>query len=144
MGLSGDDDNDDKIGEPPGDPSESSPRRVFTRDWTVGLDKHKEAIEASKDVLEQIRKIVGSREEDPDMTKKLERLEAQFDALNESVTSIRVSIGKIDTRLDGIERNLVSKGQAAAWALVAGIAVFSAGWWVVQQYLTPLIANLPK
>lgn len=136
--------DDEQHGDPPADPPKGAPRRIFTRDWTVSLDKHKEAIEATKEVLEEIRQIVGTREEDPEMTKKLERLEAQFDALNESVTSIRVSIGKIDTRLDGIERNLVSKGQAAVWALLAGMAVFGAGWWVVQQYLTPLIANLPK
>jgi hypothetical protein len=39
---------------------------------------------------------------------------------------------------------MLTKGQMAIYTLVAGIAVFAAGWWVVQQYLAPLVANLPK
>ncbi len=59
--------------------------------------------------------------------------------LERDVTDLRVSVGKIETRLDSMEKNMLTKGQAATYLLIAGIAVFGAGWWVVQQYLAPLL-----
>ncbi|MDD2113796.1 hypothetical protein NP554_18640 [Pseudomonas asiatica] len=130
--------------KPLGEPPSKTSRHGITKDLAYSVEIQEKAIELSDEIMERIRQIVGSGEDDSELTKQLERLETQFDALNQSVTEIRVSIGKIDTRLDGIEKNLVSKGQVAIWALLAGMAVFAAGWWVVQQYLAPLLASLGK
>jgi hypothetical protein len=64
--------------------------------------------------------------------------------LERDMTDMKVALGKVETRLENIELNMLTKGQMAIYTLVAGIAVFAAGWWVVQQYLAPLVANLPK
>lgn len=64
--------------------------------------------------------------------------------LERDMTDMKVALGKVETRLENIEQHMLTKGQMAIYALIAGIAVFSAGWWVVQQYLAPLVANLPK
>ncbi|WP_417216614.1 hypothetical protein [Alcanivorax sp.] len=56
-----------------------------------------------------------------------------------STTKLTASVRKIDASLARIERNMLTKGQAAIYLLIAGIAVFGAGWWVVQQYLAPLL-----
>lgn len=64
--------------------------------------------------------------------------------LERDMTDAKVALAKVETRLENIERTMLTKGQTAAYALIAGIGVFGAGWWVVQQYLAPLVANLPK
>ncbi len=56
-----------------------------------------------------------------------------------STTKLTASVRKIDASLARIERNMLTKGQAATCLLIAGIVVFGAGWWVVQQYLAPLL-----
>lgn len=64
--------------------------------------------------------------------------------LEHDMTDVKVALGKVETRLSHIEQTMLTKGQTAVYALLAGIAVFGAGWWVVQQYLAPLVAALPK
>ncbi|HTN30065.1 MAG TPA: hypothetical protein VL178_04420 [Pseudomonas sp.] len=64
--------------------------------------------------------------------------------LERDMTDVKVTLGKVETRLANIEQNMLTKGQMAIYALTGGIAVFGAGWWVVQQYLAPLVASLPK
>lgn len=64
--------------------------------------------------------------------------------LERDMTDVKVSLGKVETRLGHIDENMLTKGRAAVLALSAGIAVFAGGWWIVQQYLAPLVANLPK
>lgn len=64
--------------------------------------------------------------------------------LERDLTDVKVSLGKVETRLENIEKTMLTKGQTAIYTLLAGIAVFSGGWWIVQQYLAPLIAALPN
>ena len=64
--------------------------------------------------------------------------------LERDMTEVKVSLGKVETRLGHIDANMLTKGRAAVLALSAGIAVFAGGWWIVQQYLAPILANLPK
>ena len=71
-------------------------------------------------------------------------LDTRLTNLERDMTDVKVAIGKVETRIEHIETHMLTKGQTAAYALVAGIAVFGAGWWVVQQYLAPLVAGLPK
>lgn len=71
-------------------------------------------------------------------------MESRIINLEHAMTDVKVALGKVETRLEHIERTMLTRGQMAVYALLAGIAVFGAGWWVVQQYLAPLVANLPK
>jgi len=64
--------------------------------------------------------------------------------LERDMTDIKVALGKVETRLENIEKTMLTKGQTAVYSLLAGMAVFGAGWWIVQQYLAPLVANIPK
>ncbi|WP_010226240.1 hypothetical protein [Pseudomonas donghuensis] len=64
--------------------------------------------------------------------------------LERDVTDAKIALAKVETRLENIEKTMLTKGQTAVYALIAGIAVFGAGWWVVQQYLAPLVANIAK
>lgn len=71
-------------------------------------------------------------------------LDTRIINLERDMTDAKVALAKVETRLENIERTMLTKGQTAAYALIAGMAVFGAGWWVVQQYLAPLVANIPK
>lgn len=73
------------------------------------------------------------RREDPDMASQLANLETQ-------VGDIRVGMGKVETKLEYIEKNMLTKGRAAIIALGVVLGVFAGGWWVVQQYLSPILA----
>ncbi|MBO2578161.1 hypothetical protein [Shewanella algae] len=75
-------------------------------------------------------------------------MESRIIRLEDNVTDIKVSAGKIETRLDNIEKNMLTKGMAAIYALTSLLAVASAlagsTWWIVQQYLGPILKSMPK
>lgn len=75
-------------------------------------------------------------------------MDGRIRALESGMTDAKVSLGKIETRLEHIEKNMVTKGQMAIWALLGLIAFggSTAGgvWWIVQQYLSPILKALPK
>lgn len=71
-------------------------------------------------------------------------MQTRITNLERDMTDVKVALGKVETRLETIEKTMLTKGQTAVYALIAGIAVFGAGWWIVQQYLAPLVANIPK
>lgn len=68
--------------------------------------------------------------------------------LERDMTDVKVAVGKVETRLENIEKNMVTKSQIASWALgsllVVGGSFFAAVWWVVQQYLAPILAAIGK
>lgn len=71
-------------------------------------------------------------------------MDGRIQALENGMTDVKVALGKIETRLDHIERNMVTKGQLSLYALLAVLAVLGGGWWIVQQYLSPILQALPK
>lgn len=73
-------------------------------------------------------------------------MDARIRALENGMTDVKVSMGKIETRLDHIEKHMVTKGQMAIWALL-GIftlvaSTVSGVWWMVQQYLGPILRTI--
>ncbi|WP_372438232.1 hypothetical protein ACCM60_14145 [Pseudomonas chlororaphis subsp. aureofaciens] len=75
-------------------------------------------------------------------------MDGRLRALESGMTDVKVSLGKIETRLDHIEKNMVTKGQIALWALFGLLAVGGSTvggiWWMVQQYLAPILKSLPS
>ena len=61
-----------------------------------------------------------------DMERRIERLEDLTDDL-------RMGMIRVDSRLENIEKNMLTRAQAAMAALVAVLAVLGGGWWMVQQ-----------
>lgn len=64
--------------------------------------------------------------------------------LERDMTEVRISLGKVETRLDNIQKPMLTKGRAAVLALGIAATVLGGGWWIVQQYLAPILANLPN
>lgn len=73
-------------------------------------------------------------------------MDGRLRALESGMTDVKVSLGKIETRLDHIEKNMVTKGQLASWALFGLLAIVGSTvggiWWMAQQYLAPLLKSI--
>ena len=69
------------------------------------------------------------------MERRVERLESITDDL-------RMGMVRVESRLDNIEKNMLTRAQAAIAALVAVLAVLGGGWWIVQQYLSPILQGV--
>ncbi|MBX9915177.1 MAG: hypothetical protein K2Y25_14885 [Pseudomonadaceae bacterium] len=67
--------------------------------------------------------------------------------INAHITETKVFMGKTDVRLEQVNRDAVTKGQLAIWALgivvTAAGGIFVAGWWMIEKYLLPIIDRLP-
>jgi hypothetical protein len=70
-----------------------------------------------------------------DMERRIERLEGITDDL-------RMGMVRVDSRLENIEKNMLTRAQAAIAALVAVLAVLGGAWWMVQQYLSPILQGV--
>lgn len=64
--------------------------------------------------------------------------------LERDMTDVKVAIGKVETRLEGIQSTMITKGQLAVYALLGLMAMGGGGWWIVQQYLAPILAAIGK
>ncbi len=47
-------------------------------------------------------------------------------------------------RTETIKSNMVTKGQLAMYASAALLAMLGGAWWIVQQYLAPILVELAK
>lgn len=75
-------------------------------------------------------------------------MQARIINLEHAVTDVKVSLGKVETRLQNIEQHMVTKGQMAIWALLGmatvGASIIGSLAWVAQQYLAPILVGLAK
>lgn len=69
---------------------------------------------------------------------------ARLANLERDVTEIKVSMGKIETRIARIESDMFTKQFAGVVAVGIMLTIVGGAWWIVQQYLTPIIQHLPK
>lgn len=63
--------------------------------------------------------------------------------LERDMTDVKVALGKVETRLENIENTMLTKGQMAVYALLGAMGVIGGSWWVIQQYLAPILTRLP-
>ena len=82
----------------------------------------------------------GEPPHDGGMDPRVDRIERAVDRIDGDLTTIKVSIGKIETRMDSVATKTWVMGGAIA-VLVALISGFA---WIAQQYLAPLLAAAGK
>ena len=74
-------------------------------------------------------------------------MENRIANLENGMTDVKVALGKVETRLQSIEQNMVTKGQMAVWAMLGmatvGASIIGSLAWLAQQYLAPILAALP-
>lgn len=75
-----------------------------------------------------------SHDREGDMSDRIVNLESQ-------VSQLRVDMAEVKTKVSHIETTMLTKGRAATIALGVVVSVFLGGWWIVQQYLSPILAS---
>lgn len=71
-----------------------------------------------------------------DMSERISRLETQMDRLQSEVTDLRIGVARIDERLG----HMPTSAAMLTYFGVALVAILAGAWWVVQQYLAPILA----
>ena len=72
------------------------------------------------------------------MNARVDRLERVVDRINDDVTTIKMSIAKIETRMESV----ATKTWVMAGAIAVLVTILSAFAWIAQQYLAPILAAL--
>lgn len=77
----------------------------------------------------------------PEMENRLQRIET---ASNDT----RERLVRVETKIENIEKQMLTKGRAAGWAMAIMASVVSsivgAAWWLMQSYLSPILEQLSK
>ncbi|NMX62311.1 hypothetical protein HBO05_11625 [Pseudomonas sp. WS 5079] len=81
------------------------------------------------------------------MRRDISDLKTDVKAIANDVVDLKIFAKTADLKLDTIDKNMVTKGKIAFWALVGMATVVGsavgAAWWLAQQYLGPLLKALP-
>ena len=81
------------------------------------------------------------------MRRDISDLKSDVKAIASDAVELKISAKTADLKLDAIDKNMITKGKLAFWALIGmATVVGSAGgaaWWLAQQYLGPLLKALP-
>lgn len=77
---------------------------------------------------------------DGGMDPRVDRIERVVDRIDGDLTAIKVSIGKIETRLD----NVATKTWVMGGAIAVLVTLIGGFWWIAQQYLAPILAASGK
>jgi len=82
----------------------------------------------------------GGGPHDRNMELRVDRLERVVERCETDLTAIKVSVAKIETRLD----NVATKTWVMAGAIGVLVALIGGFWWIAQQYLAPILAAAGK
>ena len=73
------------------------------------------------------------------MRRDISDLRSDVKAMAADVVALKVASSSAGTKLDHIDKHMVTKGQLSLYAFLTLLPVIGGGWWVVQQYLAPLL-----
>jgi hypothetical protein len=82
----------------------------------------------------------GQPPHDGNMEPRVARLETAVDRIDQDLTAIKVSIARIETRLE----NVATKTWVLGGAIAVLVALVGGFWWIAQQYLAPILAAAGK
>lgn len=75
-------------------------------------------------------------------------LKSDARAIASDMVALKLASASVESKLRDIDRHMVTKGQLAIWAMLMVIAgaggAFAGGWWIIQQYLAPILKAIPK
>lgn len=78
------------------------------------------------------------------MRRDVSELKSDVKAISSDLVTMKLSIARIDTQLAHLDKHMVTKAQLASYALLSLIPILGGGWWIVQQYLAPILKALPQ
>lgn len=78
------------------------------------------------------------------MRRDISDLRDDVKSIATDIVSLKLSSSAADAKLDSIDKHMVTKGQLSLYALLTILPVLGGGWWIVQQYLAPILKALPK
>lgn len=78
------------------------------------------------------------------MRRDISDLRSDVKAIAADIVALKVASSAADGKLEKIDSHMVTKAQLSMYAVIALLAVAGSGWWVVQQYLAPILKALPK
>lgn len=71
-------------------------------------------------------------------------LRADVKSIAADIVALKLSSSSINAKLDSIDKHMVTKGQLSLYAFLTILPVLGGGWWIVQQYLAPILKALPQ
>jgi outer membrane murein-binding lipoprotein Lpp len=77
------------------------------------------------------------------MRRDISDLRSDVRAMAADVVSLKIASSSAGTKLDHIDKHMITKGQLSVYALLTLLPIIGGGWWIVQQYLAPLLKALP-
>ncbi|MGY3231376.1 hypothetical protein ACVWWJ_002860 [Luteibacter sp. HA06] len=90
----------------------------------------------TKGPWDDVRQGGGDPPRDGGTGRRIDRLDRAVDQIAQDVTAIRVSIAKVETRME----NAAAKTWVMSGAIAVLIALIGGFAWMAQQYLAPLLA----
>jgi wobble nucleotide-excising tRNase len=85
------------------------------------------------------------------METRVAKLESHFEYMRRDISELKSDVKAISSdlvtlkiQMTHVDKHMVTKAQLASYALLSLIPILGGGWWIVQQYLAPILKALPQ